>query len=229
MYLSRLVLNPHSRQVQHELADPYEMHRTISKAFPKSTFHIDRRDDNSAGVLFRVDIHPLTGIPIVLVQSNVEPNWSFLALTKMNYLLVEGDSTMDKKNPTVKPISVELKADQVLAFRLRGNPTVKKDRTGEKQGHRIGLVNKEDQLAWLRRKINEAGGTVLSADLTREAYECGKLFVEKENKRRMHFISVQFDGILRVNDPNKFVRAVRAGVGSAKGFGFGLLSLAPAA
>jgi CRISPR system Cascade subunit CasE len=41
-------------------------------------------------------------------------------------------------------------------------------------------------------------------------------------------MSVQFDGILRVSDPDKLHAAIENGIGSGKGFGFGLLSLAPA-
>ena len=36
LYLSRLLLNPHSRQVMGEIAHPYEMHRTLMRAFPES-------------------------------------------------------------------------------------------------------------------------------------------------------------------------------------------------
>jgi len=39
---------------------------------------------------------------------------------------------------------------------------------------------------------------------------------------------VRYEGLLQVTDPHLLVEAVRAGIGSAKGFGFGLLSLAPA-
>ena len=35
LYLSRLALNPRSRQAQAEIRDPYQMHRTLSKAFPE--------------------------------------------------------------------------------------------------------------------------------------------------------------------------------------------------
>jgi CRISPR system Cascade subunit CasE len=41
-------------------------------------------------------------------------------------------------------------------------------------------------------------------------------------------VPVLFEGVLRVNDPAKLIEAVRNGIGSAKGYGFGLLSLAPA-
>jgi CRISPR system Cascade subunit CasE len=41
-------------------------------------------------------------------------------------------------------------------------------------------------------------------------------------------LSVQFDGVLRVTDAQKLTETIARGVGSGKGFGFGLLSLAPA-
>ena len=49
MYLSRLILNPRSRQVRNELADPYEMHRTVCKAFPDANY----RDNESSGIFSR--------------------------------------------------------------------------------------------------------------------------------------------------------------------------------
>ena len=42
LYLSRLILNPRSRQVMSEMAHPYEMHRTLMRAFPEA-----RRIQNS--------------------------------------------------------------------------------------------------------------------------------------------------------------------------------------
>jgi CRISPR system Cascade subunit CasE len=37
---------------------------------------------------------------------------------------------------------------------------------------------------------------------------------------------VDFEGILEVTDPEEFAAAVTAGIGPAKAFGFGLLSVA---
>jgi len=39
---------------------------------------------------------------------------------------------------------------------------------------------------------------------------------------------VQFDGVLQVINADDFVKTIARGIGSGKGFGFGLLSLAPA-
>ena len=38
---------------------------------------------------------------------------------------------------------------------------------------------------------------------------------------------VQFRGTLEVIDPERFIETYQSGIGSAKGFGFGLLLLAP--
>ena len=46
-------------------------------------------------------------------------------------------------------------------------------------------------------------------------------------KRDLTLFGVRFDGVLAVTDPDALTGAVRQGIGPAKGFGFGLLSLAP--
>ncbi len=225
MYLSQLILNPRSRQVRSEIADPYEMHRTVMHAFPAQLAGSER-------VLFRLEVHPHTGVPTLLVQSHGAPDWSFLLAPGKNYLLGEAGLPPDGENPAVKPVDLRLGAGQVLAFRLRANPTVKKDRPDEperKQGRRVGLVREEDQLAWLRRKIEAAGAVLLSARTCNDARVNGKLFTGKEEGGRMQFLSVQFDGVVQVQDPPRFLEAVRAGIGNGKGLGFGLLSLARAA
>ena len=219
IYLSRLILNPRSRQVQHELADPYEMHRTICRAFPGEMF----KDNQPSGILFRVDVHPLTGIPTLLVQSHVMPNWSYLLTSRKDYMFGDANLLVRAENPAVKQVDLQLRAGQVLAFRLRANPT-KRLKEGAK---RIGLFHEEDQLAWLGRKIEAAGGMMVSAHVTGKANLRGKLFTEKNDERRMQFISAQFDGMLQVKDPALLVKAIESGICSAKGFGFGLLSLAP--
>ena len=226
--LSRLILNPRSRQVRSELADPYELHRTIWRAFPQGAFNVNRQDHAAAGVLFRVEVHPRTGVPTLLVQSRQMPDWSFLLGPGKSYLLPADELPLEVDNPAVKAVVVGFHAGQVLAFRLRANPTVKKDREGEKQGRRVGLFREEDQLKWLARKIELAGGALLSARTSNEENTKGMLFVEKEDKKRMRFLSVQFDGVLQVKDPAALEQALQAGIGSGKGLGFGLLSLAPA-
>ncbi|MEW6093462.1 MAG: type I-E CRISPR-associated protein Cas6/Cse3/CasE [Chloroflexota bacterium] len=220
MYLSRLILNPRSRQVQHELADPYEMHRTVCRAFPNANF----KENEPSGILFRVDLHPRTGVPTLLVQSQQQPDWLFLHADRKNYLLDEAALPLGVENPAWKEIDLQFRRGQALAFRLRANPTKRL----KENAKRIGFFREEDQLAWLKRKVEAAGGTLLSAHVTGKVNLRGKLFIEKDDARRMRFVSAQFEGILQVENPDLLVKNVAAGIGSGKGLGFGLLSIAPA-
>jgi len=225
MYLSRLILNPRSRQVQRELADPYEMHRTVCRAFP----HAVHEDNQPSGILFRVDVHPQSGVPTLLVQSLTAPDWSFLLNDRKDYLLDEDDLPLGVENPACKELNLQLRPGQMLSFRLRANPTKRLGKSaGEAKGKRAGLLKEDLQIEWLKRKIEAAGATLISARVSNQARLRGKLFAEKDDERRMRFVSAQFDGILQVREPELLLKALRSGIGSGKGLGFGLLSLAPA-
>jgi CRISPR system Cascade subunit CasE len=207
MYLSRLILNPRSRQVRNELADPYEMHRTVCKALPDA----NHKDNESSGILFRVDLHPRTRIPTLLVQSRQEPDWSFLMVDRKGYLLGENELLLDVENPAIKEMNLQLHDGQLLAFRLRANPT----KRVKESARRIGLLREKEQHAWIRRKLETAGATLVSVNILNEQFTRGKLFIEKEKERRMNFLSVQFDGVLQVENPEELVKTIYSGFGSA--------------
>ena len=230
MYLSRLLLNPRSRQVQRELADPYEMHRTVCRAFPDANY----KDNKPSGILFRVDLHPKTRLPALLVQSLQQPDWDFLLTERKDYLLDKNQLPSNvEKNPDFMPFDLKekLREGQVLAFRLRANPTFKKTaekEDGKKHKARLGIFKEDDQRKWLERKIESAGAALVSVNIADDQLVRGKLFLEKNDEQRLRFLSVLFDGVLQVKDPKSLVETIYTGIGSAKGLGFGLLSLAPA-
>ena len=223
MYLSQLILNPACRLVQRDLARPYEMHRTLSHAFSQGDVHMMRDADDAAGILYRVDQND--GAISLLVQSKTAPDWAWLA--------EQGDSRGYRylSRPVAsKPVNIELAAGQTLAFRLRANPTKRLGRGAEKNASkRIGLYTEDEQLAWLARKGEQHGFRVLQAQVSRDGKIKNEKAIERDGKEhKLELLSVQFDGVLQVTDPDKLVAAVETGIGSAKGFGFGLLSLAPA-
>ena len=223
--------------MQHELADPYELHRTVSHAFPDANY----KDNEPSGILFRVDLHPHTRIPTLLVQSRQKPDWSFLTKTSefsknsevselgfKNYLLGENELPLEVKNPDYRELNLQLNDGQVLAFRLRANPTVKKTINGEGGKARLGILKEDKQREWLENKFKSAGAALINVNIVNERFTHGKLFKEKEKEQRMNFLSIQFDGVLQVKEPEKFINTIYSGFGSAKGLGFGLLSLARA-
>lgn len=171
-YLSRLILDPRSRRVQRELADPYELHRTVMKAFAAGLQHDER-------VLFRVDL-PRAGAPSLLVQSQYEPDWSDLLDPQKKYLADATYLPFGDDPAAVKEVdfSQKLQAGQQLAFRLRANPTVKKARFDENgkplNGNRVPLIREEQQLEWLKRKITDKNAARLLAGCRRERFRCKK-------------------------------------------------------
>lgn len=222
MYLSQLILNPHSRQVQREISNIYQMHRTIMTAFPENLPKDER-------ILFRLDVDRRNVIKL-LVQSQYQPNWEFISTSSKDYLLPPSLMDIDAPNPAVTQfdLSKTLLPNQILAFRLRANPTIKKDRPGKKQGHRIGIYDETSQIEWLNRKAELGGFRILSVRSSQEEKISDTIFRQNSSDQRMEMLAILFDGVLQITDPNKVNDAIRNGIGSGKGFGFGLLSLARA-
>ena len=214
MYLSRLILNPRNRRVQREIAVPYQMHRSLMRAFP------DDLDDDAERVLFRLEAHPRMGALTLLVQSLTMPDWSWLAETAaQGYLL-----PVSEPNPAVKSFDLQLVPGQSLAFRLRANPTIKR-KFDDGQHKRVGLYREEEQKKWLERKAEGGGFRLLSVRTGRQDIVGGRIH-RNGATHKLRLLAVRFDGLLQVTDPDCLRETVRRGIGSGKGFGFGLLSLA---
>ena len=80
---------------------------------------------------------------------------------------------------------------------------------------------------WLQRKGEQAGFHLLSVQLSQQGMVQCRVR-RQQGRNRMQFLSVQFEGLLEVTDPHRLLNSVQQGIGSGKGLGFGLLSLAPA-
>ena len=205
MYLSKLMLNPSpaARAVQRDLASPYQLHRTLMRAFP------DKSSGGPGRVLFRVEPMREDDPPVVLVQSEKEPDWSPL-LEEGHHVLIADSKQFD----------ISVRAGQLLRFRLRANPTVCR------AGKRHGLVRHEDQCEWLKRKAAGAGFEPLDFTVRRSARYVSRVRAGEGATTQTH-LGVDYEGLLKVTDPNLFTATLARGIGSAKGYGFGLLSVAP--
>src|SRR5579885_2180417 len=133
MYLSRLLLNPRSLEVRRDLADCYQLHRTVMSGFDDLAGADDARA--RLGVLHRLESDARSSRLALLVQSRAEPSWSRLPA---GYLLTEA---------AWKPIDEALgaiAAGNRLVFRLRANPT-----------RRISKGNPDPaEKRWLGRRVN---------------------------------------------------------------------------
>jgi CRISPR system Cascade subunit CasE len=107
---------------------------------------------------------------------------------------------------------------------LRANPTIKKQAENKKNGYRLGLLREEDQINWLGNKAAKGGFILISCQANPEG-----IIHEAQNKNedKLSHYAVRFEGVLQISDPDIFLGTISNGIGSAKGFGFGLLSIAP--
>jgi len=116
-------------------------------------------------------------------------------------------------------------------FDLYANPTksVKKlDENGEytKNGKRLTLMDKVSQREWLIRKGNNHGFQLVDKIPLRIDKPVCHSF-KRKGERGLH-VGVRFQGALSVVERDLFQKAFHEGIGSAKGFGFGMLMIKPA-
>lgn len=237
MYLSRLLLNPRHRAARADLGDCQSLHRTIMAAFPSAR---DTAARQQLGVLYRVETRPHTGEISLLVQSHEAPDWGHLPT---GYLI---GLDAGQKNQECKRVDEQYAAVGTglrLRFRLRANPTRKIDtKSGpdgrRRHGRRVELREESAQVAWLRRKGEQHGfalgpvhagpaawnGRVMPGDKVTGARGEGS---SAGRDQRMTFAAATFDGELVVTDAALFHAALEQGIGSAKAYGFGLLSVGP--
>lgn len=223
-WLARLDIDAEAARAA-RIFDSYAWHKKIWECFPGMP-------DAERTFLTRID--PLEGAFRVWVLSAAKPacpEWC-----------TEGGFAL-------KEISNTFLSHRYYAFDVRANPVkalVQRDPNGQplmtvdgkrKRGKRVPLVKPDELKAWLVRK-----GQVRCLDMaTKQEVPGGFRIVEKrpleispmvENYFRKkdqsaYHAGIQFRGVLEVTDREHFSQTYQFGIGGAKGFGFGLLLLAP--
>jgi len=222
MFLHRIHLDPRCREARRDLADPYQLHSTLCRAFsapeekcPKGAF------------LWRLEpeANP-SGCPRVLVQSQEKANWGRISVKGW---LAQSEPAIDLN----KRLKLDaLRVGQRFRFRLCANPCVKRD------GKRQGLMQLEEQEAWLVRKGKQHGfllPRLRPFNLTESPTERVDVRVSQEQILRgtqhdgndIRIFSVLYDGMLTVTNAEKFKIVLHAGIGHGKVMGLGLLSVIP--
>lgn len=193
-------------------SNPYNWHQTVWSFFP---------DRPTRDFLYRVDYNP-RGLRLMIVSAErpVSPFSENCAVFKS------------------RAVPESFLGHSMYRFQIRVNPTkrIKTDaRTGKRveKGLRIPITQENELIAWLERK-GKSGGFSLPAitEPDNPAYHLSvlpeaRLNFQKKGHARAHHASVQFSGVLRVEDSVLFRQTFENGIGSAKSFGFGLLMLQP--
>lgn len=199
MYLSKVMI---SGAACH---NPYEIHRALWKLFPEDAeaerdflFRVGQSDRNKAEVLLQSLRKPEQYIETARILGCKEYPLTLHEGRQLRFFLVA--------NP-IKMINDE------------GG---RKNISGESKKCRVPLVKEDDQRAWIERKFQEVAQL---ENLVIDPVFPLRFRKSKEN-RTGKIQQVSYQGVLSIQDPVGMMSLIRTGIGPAKAFGCGLLSLA---
>jgi CRISPR system Cascade subunit CasE len=235
MFISHLMVNTgdnpdRPRPGRVWLRNIYHVHQRLSMAFPSRELKVrdpeflrpyDPESFERPKFLFRID-HDVSRT-VILVQSELMPDWDYAFQNAWPLLSAP---------PQAKEIAPRFSHGDSFRFRLFANPTLKKSvrSLGKKNSPRVGLMKREDQIEWFKRraKLNGFECDWDSVSIESQGLTAGwKARRPEQDDSDIRLFGAQFDGLLKVDDVDHFENAVLTGVGPSKAFGFGLLSIAP--
>lgn len=201
MYLSKVIITGKACR------NPYEIHRTLWRMFSKDVnagrdflFRVEKLGHQQVELLMQSMRHPLSQSPNACILASRDYPLELPMGQRVRFLLIA--------NP-VKTINDE-----------KGRKNTK----GEVKKCRVPLIDESEQRLWMERKLD------VSARL--EALIIANrlpLYFRKSKANMAGKIQpVGFQGILQVAKPTILKEKIINGIGPAKAFGCGLLSLARA-
>lgn len=224
-YLSRIRLNPTRRGTQKLLASPQAMHAAVMGSHPRFL------DDRVSGrVLWRID-QPAKHDIQVYVVSPVTPDFTGLLEQAGWPTQPDWDST------EYQPFLDMLDTGQVWRFRVTANPVRVLARTPgdtRRRGRISPHVTADQQRDWLIKSGPTWGFNVPSHDSfgvqaevrDRHTVRFGRGSAEA-SRSTVSLSRASFTGLLTIEDPDALRLALVEGMGRAKAYGCGLMTLAP--
>ncbi|MFE9245960.1 type I-E CRISPR-associated protein Cas6/Cse3/CasE [Nocardiopsis sp. NPDC006938] len=257
MHLTRFRFHTHRSGARRLLSSPQSLHAAVMGAFPDllpgspsphdplagitDAATVRKGDTTPPRVLWRVDRNASAEVFLYVVSPS-RPELSHL-VEQAGWN--DGDAGWQTYDYT--GFLSRLEAGQTWAFRLTANPVHSIRRKDGEETKPTAHVTPRHQAGWLLKKQDRCGFEVLrrpdhDSDMPEvDGYE---LLVHdrnsagfdkrdprpgREGKRmRVPVVTATFDGRLTVTDPDALRSALTAGIGRAKAYGCGLMTLAPA-
>ncbi|MFV2199044.1 type I-E CRISPR-associated protein Cas6/Cse3/CasE [Nocardiopsis sp. LOL_012] len=231
MYLTRFRFNTARAGARKVLSSPQVTHAAVMSAFAEEV----PSASSGARVLWRVD-HNAKAEVYLYVVSPAEPD--------LTHLVEEAGwpRTGTWQTREYGPLLERLAEGQTWAFRLTANPVhsvrVKDGQPTKRTAH----VTPRHQMRWLLERQERLGFEVPRREdgnvprpedayelavRDRQAYRFDKVERASGARNRVPLTRATFDGRLKVTDPDALRNALVSGIGRAKAYGCGLMTLAP--
>lgn len=215
-YFTRIMIDTRMRRARWVMLSLERLHAIVARS-------VDPIRQGCGRMLWRLDEGRNGRISRLYIVSDTVPDARILCaeldVPSKNIATCEYEPFLDK-----------LAIGQEWGFRLKANPTKSCPSPDfSTRGKRVGIVKVEDQLEWLYEKARKAG-----FHMPINRLEIPEVMVRDSRKvdfsrqgSTVTLSSVIYDGVLAIDDADLFKQALLQGIGRAKGYGFGLLTLVP--
>ncbi|MFJ3902467.1 type I-E CRISPR-associated protein Cas6/Cse3/CasE [Streptomyces sp. NPDC090025] len=216
-WLTLLRLNLASKAVQYDLRDAAALHRRVMSLVPDGLGDSPRA---RSGLLFRLD-QGAPGAPALLVQTRTTPDLERLPADYAH-----------ARTKSITPLLDALRPGLGVHYRLLGNAVKRCGRNSTEGRWKQALtLYGPDAEAWWTERADKAGLTLhtLQSDAcdTLTAWH-GGAGAGRADRTAVHHKGTRFEGTATIRDADALRQALLHGIGRAKSYGCGLLSLAPA-
>lgn len=202
--LSLLTLNAQSQKCRNDMRNLQAMHRRIMGLFPQTPSAQARKE---FGVLWRVEP---TESPTLLLQSSVEPDFSSLP---------DRYASFEHKN--IDNHLASFRNGQIVRYRVMVNP-VRSSRAGGRNDQTP--IPFAEHSEWWESRSKRIGLSPLDTPVL--IGQPAKRLRRNDVDPSLPIYSTRVDGIAEVADADNLRSAIENGVGRAKAWGCGLLTVA---
>lgn len=206
MYLSRVELDTTKRQTQIAMVSRNKFHGAVEMSF-------EREEGSRLRNLWRLD--KLAGKTYLLLLSSKKPDLSGIVKQFGN-----PGSICETKSYDV--LLDRITEQSVWRFRIVANPT-KCEIRADGRGKRVAYRTCREQEQWFLKQAEKNGFHIVGDNL--EIVETTGLSFNKRYERIVRALAVTYEGILQVNDVEKFRKVLVEGLGREKAYGLGLLTI----
>lgn len=255
MFLTRFRVNTARSGARRLLSSPQAMHAAVMSSFP-TLLPTDTPSSDGPRVLWRLD-HTTRAEVMLYIVSPERPDLTHLVEQAGWPAAAAADPAEPGwQSRPYGPLLDRLAIGDRWAFRLTANPVHHARRKDDEPTKRTAHLTPVHQMGWLLKRQEACGfGVLEKADDkrllpsgttgTKQPHPGDRYELTVRDKRALAFdksrstaaqggrrapvslVTVTFDGRLEVTDPQLLRCALTQGIGKAKAYGCGLLTLAP--
>ncbi|GLU49937.1 type I-E CRISPR-associated protein Cas6/Cse3/CasE [Nocardiopsis ansamitocini] len=236
MHLTRFRLNTLRQGARRLLSSPQAMHAAVMGSFAA----ILPSDTDAPRVLWRVDRNARAEVFLYVVGPDRPDLTHLVEQAGWPTSSEPGWDTHD-----YAPFLSRLAKGDTWAFRLTANPVHSIRRADGEPTKRTAHVTPRHQMGWLLQRQDTSGFRVVEKPAharrlpegdeyelivhDRRSAAFGKTERQTGRRNRVPLTTATFDGRLEVTDPDALRTVLTTGLGRAKAYGCGLMTLAPVA